>query len=350
MATPTLRLIRSRLPGIFIGGLVRPGIDQVLAGTDFFDELHVDRAAGVMGPKHAAAKVRPRRYDTALLLTNSFSTALITRIAGIPRRIGYARDARGMLLTDKLHAPTRPAGGWAPVPAVHYYLHAARYLLDADAPTRLSATLPNPPFMTGTRLELGATPTERDAAESLLARATVPAGAPLAILNPGGNNPAKRWPEDRFAAVADHLHARGLTVLLNGSPAESDLVARIAALAKSPTVSLTANGITLGALKAICAQRAGPGPRCRVMVSNDTGPRHIAAAFGVPTVALFGPTDHRWTAIPAQRETILVADPTLPADEVADDHPDRCRVDRITLESVLAAVDALLANPAIPPP
>src|SRR5688572_19153197 len=83
MATPALRLLRDAMPGGFIGGLVRPGIDEVLAGTEFFDEVHVERAAGVMGPKHAAAKVRPRRYEAALLLTNSFSTALITRIAGI---------------------------------------------------------------------------------------------------------------------------------------------------------------------------------------------------------------------------------------------------------------------------
>src|ERR1043165_5228089 len=105
MATPALRLIRAGPPGAFIGALVRPGIDQVLAGTNFFDEVHVEAAAGVMGPKHAAAKVRPRRYDTALLFTNSFSTALIVRVAGIPRRIGYARDARSLLLTDRLLAP-----------------------------------------------------------------------------------------------------------------------------------------------------------------------------------------------------------------------------------------------------
>src|SRR5262245_57469670 len=100
MATPTLRTIRVTLPGVFIGGLCRPGIDQLLAGTSFFDELHVERASGVFGPKFVAAKLRPRRYDTALLLTNSFSTALTVRIAGIPRRIGYDRDARGLLLTD----------------------------------------------------------------------------------------------------------------------------------------------------------------------------------------------------------------------------------------------------------
>ena len=353
MATPALRLIRSRLPGIFVGGLVRPGIDQVLAGTDLFDELHVEAAAGVMGPKHAAAKVRPRRYDTALLLTNSFSTALISRIAGIPRRIGYARDGRGFLLTDKLEAPRRADGRWAPVPAVAYYLHAARFLLDAATPAKLAASLPSPPsppFPPGTRLELATTPAQRDAAAELLARAGIAPDAPLAMLNPGGNNPAKRWPEVRFATVAHWLHARGLNVLINGAPSEAELVSRIAAAARAPVVQLPALGITLGALKGILDARTPAGPRCRIMVTNDTGPRHIAAAFGVPVVSLFGPTDHRWTTIPVapNREAILLADPTLPASEVADDHPDRCRVDRITTESVLLAALGLLA-PARPP-
>ena len=95
MATPALRLIRRSMPGVFIGALVRPGIDEVLSGAGFFDEVHVARASGVMGPKFAAAKVRPRRYDAALLFTNSFSSALTVRLAGIGRRIGYDRDARG---------------------------------------------------------------------------------------------------------------------------------------------------------------------------------------------------------------------------------------------------------------
>ena len=112
MATPALGLVRSRAPGALIGVLARPGIDQVLSGLEFFDEVHVERAAGVMGPKRVAAMLRPRRYDSALLLTNSFSTALTARLAFIPRRIGYARDGRCLLLTHRLAAPKRADGRW----------------------------------------------------------------------------------------------------------------------------------------------------------------------------------------------------------------------------------------------
>src|SRR5690606_24812434 len=120
MATPALRLLRDALPGAYIAGLARPAVADLLRGTALLDEMVVERASGVMGPKRAAAKVRPLRFDTALLLTNSFSTALVTRIAGIPRRVGYDRDGRGVLLTERLRAPEWPGSlprrrRWAPV-------------------------------------------------------------------------------------------------------------------------------------------------------------------------------------------------------------------------------------------
>jgi heptosyltransferase II len=335
MATPALRLLRTRLPGSFLGALVRPGIDQVLAGSDLLDEIHVERAAGVMGPKFAAAKVRPRRYEQALLLTNSFSTALIARIAGIPRRLGYNRDARGLLLTDRLDAPKAATGRWAPIPAVSYYHHAAQALIGDDIPALPPASLPD------CSLELGVTPDQQQAGEEVLQRAGIAASDPLIILNPGGNNPAKRWPPDRFAAAGRHLAQKhSARILINASPAESDLAAQIAREIGPDAVNLAEHGITLGALKPIAR-------RARLMITNDTGPRHIAAAFGTPVVSLFGPTDPRWTTIPTgDREAILVADPTLPETETADDHPDRCRVDRITLESVLDAAERLLSAPS----
>lgn len=343
MATPALRVIRELLPGAFLGALVRPGIDQVLAGTDFFDEVHVGRALGAMGPKRLAAKARPRRYDTALLLTNSFSTALITRLAGIQRRIGYERDARTFLLTDYIspqrrrevepfsRSATNPSA-WAPVPACAYYFRLATYFLKSIG---LSPGEMGP-------LELATTSGEERAAAEILTAAGIPAerqhATPMAMLNPGANNPAKRWPADRFAALADELATRhGMTVLINGAPGEAALTSEIAGLcsAGTPVVELPRLGITIGALKALVR-------RCRILVTNDTGPRHIAAAFGVPVVTLFGPTDHRWTTIPFEDEIEVLADPGLPEEEVANDHPERCRIENIGLGDIVAATTTLL--------
>ena len=387
MATPALRLLRSRLRGSFIGALVRPGLDELLAGTDFFDEVHVASAQGLMGPKRAAAKVRGRAYDTALLLTNSFSTALATRLAFIPRRIGYDRDGRGVLLTDKLIPAKRGAGrlgdaggGFAPVPMVEYYLRAARAVIgESEEGTETSKHQ-------GIRLELGVTPGQDAAAQRLLRSAGIDGTRPMAVINPGANDVAKRWPAERFAHVAAHLAARGMDIAINGSPDERELVAEVARLARKeveehgqdgrgtkkdmPTpgpslgegfgnangqdaratqdarggaviAELPALGITIGSLKGVIRRAA-------VMLTNDTGPRHIGAAFGVPTVTLFGPTDPRWTMLPddGTARADLVADPALPDGDLADDHPERCRIDRIEVEGVIAAVEGVLRRSA----
>jgi heptosyltransferase-2 len=314
-----------------------------------------------MGPKFVAAKIRPRRYDTALLLTNSFSTALTVRIAGIPRRIGYDRDARGFLLTDRLAAPTRElatsgATGMVAhaftrakfdlIPACTYYWRAADALLGETSAIADPFAWPVPELDRGRPvcMELATTPAEEAEADRILA-GLLPQGAKrFAVLNPGGNNEAKRWPAERFAALAAWLAGGGAggecAIAINGSPAERDLCARIADLSGVPALILPDLGITLGALKAVVRRAA-------VMVTNDTGPRHIAAAFGVPVVSLFGPTDHRWTVIPTKpgaREAVVVADPTLPASELANDHPERCRIDRIELERVKGAVREVLGE------
>lgn len=342
MATPALRLLRNHLPGAFIGALVRPGVDAILAGTSFFDDIHIEARAGVMGPKRAAAKVRPLRYDTALLLTNSFSSALTTRIAGIPRRVGYERDGRSFLLTAGLVPPKRGdtppydadesrAGEWAPVPACTYYQRIAAHVIGDDSMDASVASMPP--------MELATTEAEEEAAAASLQRAGIGAGEPFAVLNPGGNNPAKRWPAERFAQLADYLFgAHQLRCIVSGSPAEAELTEQIARSAGEGAAVSTADlGVTLASLKAIV--------RCAsIMVTNDTGPRHIAAAFGVPVVSLFGPTDCRWTTIPHDAERILVADPTLPAHEVANDDPARNAIERIGFDRVQQAVDALLVR------
>ncbi len=354
MATPTLRRLRSALPGAFIAGLSRPGVDQLLAGSDLLDEIHTFQPHGVMAPKRAASKIRGRAYDTALLLTNSFSTALITRLAFIPRRVGYSRDNRAMLLTDALSPPRNADKSWKLTPAVDYYWNLASHLLGEEpvdwslhTPTdcvRVPLALPD-----GVSMELPVSDSDRTALAAMLEDAGIRPGARLAVLNPGGNNPAKRWPAERFSALADRLvGAHAMTVLINGSPAEAELCRSIRdgvdGSHRARVFVLPDMGGTLGTLKALCERAA-------LMVTNDTGPRHIAAALGTPLVTMFGPTDPRWTTIPVQRlsdgspsEIILVADPTLPPGESANDHPERCAVDRIQLDEVADTAAGLLTR------
>lgn len=338
MATPALARIRQSLKGTFIGGLMRPGIDEVLSGTEFFDEMHVFVPHGIMAPKHAAAKVRPRRYDAALLLTNSFSTALITRLAGIPQRIGYDKDARGLLLTDTLDEPHDPViqSKRTPIPAVDWYWSLCEYLLNPDGAQGAKPTsLPQMPQ--GNFVSLATTPAEEAAADALLGKAGIDAHAPIAVFNPGGNNPIKRWPAERFAEIARELAAaHGLKVLVNGSPAEAELCTQIASM--SGAIDLPRLGNRIGTLKALIR-------RARLLLTNDTGPRYFALAFDTPCVALYGPTDFRWTATPARKpagHVVIRANPELPRHLVADDYPEECRIEKITVDSVRAACNAVM--------
>lgn len=360
MATPALREIRSGLPGSLVGALARPGIDQVLVGSGLIDEFHVDRAGGVMGPKHAAAALRSMRYDAALLLSNSFRTALVTRLAFIPRRVGYDRDGRGLLLTDRIRPEQRAGGsGLAVVPASAYYVRAARMLLRGDAM----------PVAIGDvgKYELATTAEQESAADRVLGSVGFESGASvvsadaggavdanvaatpfdMAVLNPGGNNPAKRWPAERFGALAAWLvRERGMRVAVNGSPGEAEVVDAVVRTAHESlgdsslaerVVSLASAGGTIGSLLGVVR-------RASLMVSNDTGPRHMALAFGVPTVSLFGPTDHRWTTPPpgSDVERRLLSCEDLEEGVLADDVPERCVIDRISVDAVCSAcVDVL---------
>jgi heptosyltransferase-2 len=358
MATPTLRLLRSACPRSVIVALGRPGMDDLLAGSDCVDDVIIGDGRSLMGPAKLAGRLKPMRIDAALLLPNSFASAMTVRLAGIPRRVGYDRDGRGLLLTESLSAPKRTqpqwaSAGWMPISAVEYYLRGARALLSLLRREGFPiADLPEGWDVEGSRaapaMELPLTDAQdRHAAQVLQAGGIAP-GQRFALLNPGGNNPDKRWPVERFAGVAHHvINTHGLSVAINGAPSESELVSLIrTSIAlnhpddESRVACLSELGGTIGSLKGIVRRSA-------LMVTNDTGPRHMAAAFGTPCVTLFGPTDPRWTTLPdagSGREAVLVADPTLPASEVADDHPQRCRIDAISTQSVIAAADRVLTG------
>lgn len=349
MATPSLRLIRRAFPGIFIGALARPGLEPVFAGSDFFDEIHVERGSGVMGYKHVAAKLRPRRYDTAILLPNSFSTALITRLAGIPRRIGFDRDARGLLLTHRIAPLPGPGGRHGIVSYVDYVYTLVRRLLlplsnnapalgfDAALPPHDAGYLKLPPAH---YMELATTAQEEEQARSILERAGLRDAEPLALLTPGGNNIHKRWPAERFAALAQRLvDAHGFKVAITGAPNELDLVERVARDSGRDCILLPKLGLSLGALKPVLK-------RSTLSIANDTGPRHMAAALAVPLLTFFGPNDYRWATVPTYPgapELMLWPKTNLPESEIANDHPELSRIDRIPLEEGLAALDRLVA-------
>jgi heptosyltransferase-2 len=315
MATPVLRAIRLRLPETHVVGVMRQGFDELLAGSGWIDQAIVEDTKTLAGTVRAARRLRAAAVEGALLLPNTVRSALVARLGASRRRIGYLRWGRSPLLTHALQPPP----GRPPVSTRDYYAALGAWALGAE--------------QIEPGLELAVTETQHAEAETMLAGVS----RPFAMLCPGANKPPKRWPADRFAAVADHLtEDHGLAVVATGSPAEQDIVGEVSRAATTEVHDLADRGVTLGGLKAVIAE-AG------VMITNDTGPRHIAAAVGTPVVTLFGPTDPRWTTIGFARERALVAEPFLPAELVADDHPHQCAITRIPVGDVLAAVEQLLA-------
>jgi heptosyltransferase II len=344
MATPTIDLIRQASPKSTLVCLGRDGAKHLLAGLDWIDEVIEADGRSVMAPAKIAGKLRAYKFSAALILPNSFASALAIRLAGIDYRVGYDRDGRGGMLTHRLEPARRlpPHSGYAPVSAVDYYYKLGQKLISAlgwELPAGAKPTL-----------HLAATEADKRHAEEILRVGGIKPGEAFALINPGANNPAKRWPVERFAALVHHLiSVHKLKVALNGAPSELPLINTIhlAVTLNHPEdenmlVDLPKLGGTIGSLKAIIAQS-------RIVITNDTGPRHFAAAFERPCVTLFGPTDHRWTTLPKlelspgiTREEIVVADPSLHESEIADDHPERCRMDKITVDEVIKRVDRLL--------
>lgn len=314
MATPVFRAARAALPDSRIVGIMRRGLNEVLAGTKWLDEMIVCEMKGLLGPMRLAGAIKRCGAEAVLLLPNSFRSALGARLSGARVRVGYDRDGRGRLLTHRKKVPDT----FFPVPMVQYYASLAEFAFGLDH--------------IDTTLELATTETEQAATEKILHEVK----RPFIVLNPGANRADKRWPEERFAAVADALaKSHGISTAVSGSPGEMAMLLAVIGAAKSPIINLAERGITLGSLKVVIQQSA-------LLITNDTGPRHLAVALGTPVVTLFGPTDHRWTTPNCDRERIILAEPFLPEELVADQHPKACAIERIPVPDVICAARNLL--------
>jgi heptosyltransferase II len=300
MATPALRALRELYPASHISYLLRRYVKPMYTGMPWWDRLityRTGKSAGKAGRGlfDLAARLRAAKFDMAVLLPNSFKAALICKLAGIDRIVGYERDGRGFLLTDKL-LPAKERGKFVPSPMVKYYLGVAQYLGSRNRDMRLEL------FVTEKERLAAGRVFEQCGLDANLYRPAKKGGRPLVLLNPGAQyGEAKCWLPEHFAQLGDRLvEDLGATVLLSGAPRERRILESILRNMKHMPVDLSSKGMTLSSLKEIVR-------RCDLMVTNDTGPRHIAAAFDVPVVTVFGPTHPEWTEIyfPKERKVAV---------------------------------------------
>lgn len=282
MTMPAIRAVRERFPAARITAIAPPWVAALLKINPDVDEVwEEDARKDWRAFARLARRIRAERFDLGISFPNSFASALLLWAGGVRRRVGYARDGRGLLLTDRVRV--RPA--LLRTHEVHYHLHLL---------SRLGGVPESPP-----PLVLKEDERARANVDRVLESEEVAPQTPLIGLNPCAfYGSAKRWLPQRFAAVGQRLvEALGGVAVVTGSqdegPAAQEVCDGVGARARN-----LAGRFDL-------AETASLIRRTTVFVTNDSGAMHVGAAVGARTVAIFGPTNWVTTA-PWSENAILV--------------------------------------------
>jgi heptosyltransferase-2 len=324
MTLPALRGLRRVLPEAKITLVVRPGASGIFADVDFIDEILIYERRNVLSVVPQIRAWRQRQFDLAVLFQNAFEAALIPFLAGVPLRLGYATEARQALLTHPLALPDWRSSRHE----VFYYLYlitALEQLLFGTS--EICEAVPD--------ASLQIAEARKTEAENLLRTYGVREGQSLVALCPGSiNSRAKRWPAEAYAALADRLIDSQRQVLLIGSADEADVTREVTRRMQQTPIVLTGK-TSLDQVTAVLSL-------VDLVVTNDTGPAHIAAALGRPTLVIFGPTNPLTTRPFAPQAEILRHPPDCAPCMLRDCPIDHRCMTAITVDEVFEHSHALL--------
>lgn len=332
MATPALRAVRDQFPSAEIVGVMRPYVADVLEGTTLLNRTLFYHPRGKVASQRGLRfiqNLRAEQFDVTLLLPNSLRSGALAFASGAKRRVGFARDFRGWLLTDRV----TPKSKKTPHPVLDEYLRLAERLgcsghrrpMELGVTTKDQAALDtfwknHPPYFTNPK---------NDSFPNYI------------CLNTGGAfGAAKNWPTESFVGLAQRAATElRKNVLIVCGPSEREDARRIASEANHPAiVSLADSQLSIGLTKAAIRS-------CDLLVTTDSGPRHFAVAFNRPVVTLFGPTHTAWSETHYNRgehlQLKLDCGPCQQRECPLKHH--RCMRD-LTVETVFAAVQRLLNN------
>lgn len=322
MATPALRAFRQLFANdrlLFFGSDVNR---DILLPSPFCDGW-IQQPPGYI---KSISTLKSANVSTCILLKNSFGAAMTARLAGIGRRIGYDREGRGWMLTDKIKPLKDAQGAFIPTPAIDYYLKIAE-ILGSDSSDRtmeLSFSKPDMEYLQERLPAVFANP------------------GPLVILVPGGAfGPSKCWPSERFSQTADVLiekYKASVVISIAPNDVEKQIAAEIQHHAKHPLINLGETAIDLETLKVLFG-------RADLVIANDTGPRHIAIALKRKVVTLFGPNNPQWTQTGYPDEIQIVGKgPCVPCDKPICRETRHYCMESITVEQVLEAAETHLSG------
>jgi len=327
MALPALRAVRKRFPDAEIAIVARPYVADIYRDQQICNQLipYDLKAlhAGLSGRGRLAADLREQKFDVALLLQNAFDAAWLAWRAKIPERIGYARDGRSFLLTKAVPVPRN---GEIPAHEKFYYLELLRRAGWLDS-------VPDESFIC---LRIPEEKSRR--AEEFLSNSGVRQGAVRIAIGAGASyGSAKCWPPSRFAEVANRLQSEAnADVILFGTAGEATVSTAISGEMRRPPIDLTGK-TAISDLPALLS-------RCHLFIGNDSGAMHVAAAVGLPVVAVFGPTDPFGTAPVTPRCSIVQQKPYCSPCFLR-----RCPTDHRCMTAITADIVEAAAKPLLSP-
>jgi heptosyltransferase-2 len=326
MSTPGFRALRSAHPKARIVLLVPSALAPLLKGSADFDEIWSLPSRRLSDLRAMASRIERECFDLGIVIPESISSALMMRWGRVGRIVGYSRDAlRQRLLHEVVAAP--PEWGRRRLVSKERFVLGLMEAVGARS--------------SDSSLRLDVTDEESERVFEVLAGLGLPRDSfstrPPVVMAPGASyGDSKCWPAERFARLADEMERRGESVVLIGTGAERGRARRVQAEMRSRAIDLT-GCVDLGGLKAIMS-------RAKLLVCNDAGARHVAAAFGVPSIVFFGPT------------SVSKTDANLSNVEVLETEHDcrpcyrrECPIDHRCLTSIdvpeaLRAADRLLAR------
>ncbi len=321
LCTPALRAVRRHFESSKITFYANSVVRQVLSPGRFNDVWLEQKDKN---PFKIAKKFSEHKFTSAVLFKNSFASALTGFLAAIPSRIGYAREGRGFLLTEKLCPPKLSGSEFKPFSMIDYYLTIASWL-GCDTSDR--------------NLELLIDPQTGDNLKAKLPE-IAQANEPIVVLVPGGAfGPSKCWLSERFAQTADWLiNNYRATVVVSVSPiaAEKRIADEICTSSGNKLINLADRPLSLGELKSLFSIAS-------LVITNDTGPRHIAKALQCKIISLFGPNNPAWTKSEYQNEIQIIGEaPCVPCDRPVCKKKEHLCMQAITVEMVCEAAGKLL--------
>jgi heptosyltransferase-2 len=322
MTTPAVRAIRKGFPNAHIILLAKPWVAPVFENSEHIDRLLAydgeRRHKGLFGKFRLARDLEKYDFDAAILLQNAFEAALISFLAGIRIRIGYDTDARRLLLTHAVPCTNV-------IRTKHqteYYLNILRGIgIDHD----------------NRDLYLKLNQSDRSRAEKILLQQHLSLDDKIIGINPGATyGPAKQWPADRYARLADRILAfPGARIIIFGGPGDKALGQKISGKMRHQPVDLSGK-TSLGEAMALIE-------RCDLFITNDSGLMHVAAALDIPLVAVFGSTNPVATGpLGLNSRVVQAAIPCSPClnSECPDGHL-KC-MDQIDVDRVFDVVKEML--------